>query len=88
MRRDFYGTDDYLTLVDFLLACETRRREEVWKACSQVDPASVAALRSKGLSWLQVCRRLKLSTHLPLYPACGLAGEHRRATRHTTVVAS
>lgn len=28
---------------------------------SEVDPASVAALRSKGLSWSQVCQRLKLS---------------------------
>lgn len=28
---------------------------------AQVDPASVAALRSEGLSWSQVCQRLKLS---------------------------
>jgi len=28
---------------------------------AQVDPVSVAALRSEGLSWSQVCERLKLS---------------------------
>jgi DNA invertase Pin-like site-specific DNA recombinase len=28
---------------------------------AQVDPASVAALRSEGLSWSQICQRLKLS---------------------------
>jgi DNA invertase Pin-like site-specific DNA recombinase len=28
---------------------------------SQVDAASVAALRSEGLSWSQVCQRLRLS---------------------------
>jgi DNA invertase Pin-like site-specific DNA recombinase len=38
----------------------------------QVDTASVAALRSKGLSWSEVCWRLKLSKGTAQRAFCGL----------------